>query len=731
MLDNSPIRMPADGRAPSSAEALRHWAEHAPDKIAFRLLSGEDIAHEINYGALYKRAENVAGALSQKANPGDRVMLLFAQGLDFVVGFVACQMAGMIPVPMSLPRGRERNSRLAHVEADCLPAVILSHEAARKALAGRTFSVPVIEISKMENGTPQASTRNNDIAFLQYTSGSTGTPKGVIISQDNLWSNVADISASFRVKQQSETVTWLPSYHDMGLVGTILVPLFQGVTSNLMAPDDFIRRPLSWLNAISRFRADIAGGPNFALELCANRLQNTEQAPWVGDLDLSTWQVLFVGAEPVNAETLARFSAAAAPYGFNPASFLPCYGLAEATLYAAGSRGTPGQLTQRFDTSALQNGRAVPANDSPRNKKADTPRLPPTSLVGCGGKNLQRSTQVVIADPDTRTPLNDRLLGEVWLSGPGISKGYWPNSQDDGKFQARIEGMPETAFLRTGDIGFIDDGNLYITGRISDLIIVNGVNYFPPDLENSTAAADDRLPKWRAAAFSYEVNGHPKVVAIQEIPRLGRHDLKMSELVSRIRQSVFDDHGLTLDDVVLLKPGGIPVTASGKVQRRRCRDLYLAHELENLAWPSGSGTPLPKKNPGDEDAMIGQTPVTEALRTALASVLNLTLADIDISKRMNEFPLDSLRIVEVQAFLESRHGMIISAEALQSETPLNLISSSRGNSPAADPAVYWRDAALDTVLSSECLIEPCEAVHPDRKLRALATQNGWRIDQTS
>lgn len=671
---------------PSAADAVRYWATDRPGRVAFRLLSNDGAAEELTFAALHDRAGRVAAGLAARVRPGGRVLLLFAQGLDFVVAFVACQMAGLVPVPMSLPRGRERNSRLSLVAGDCSPALILSHKAAERLLAGRDLPAPVVDLADLaaaEAGDPALPACAT--AFLQYTSGSTGQPRGVIISQANLWANARDIAGAFDVRPTSETVSWLPSYHDMGLVGTILVPIFNGATCNLMAPEDFIRNPMSWLAAISRFGADIAGGPNFALELCAKRLAGDGEVLLPAGLDLSSWRVLFVGAEPVSGATLVQFARAAAPYGFNPGSFLPCYGLAEATLYVAGSRGAPGRLVQAYDTAALQNGRAVPQSAG-----GEAVRLPSTPLVTCGDAALQGSTRMAIVDPDSRQRLPDGRLGEIWISGPSVSSGYWPGGpESDALFRAEIAGEPGTPWMRTGDIGFIEDGRFCITGRISDMVIRNGVNYFPTDLEYSAAGADPRLPKWRAAAFAVPGSGGERVVVMQEIPREGRRELDLAALAAAIRQAVLDDHGLAPDDVVLLKPGSIPVTASGKVQRRRCREMYLAGEIENLAPPVAAAPPQLAEDRAPPAAEMGETLMTEALRRALASVLNRAVEDIDPRQPMNSFALDSLRVVEVQAYLESRHGLTVIAETLQSATPLYLVATK--GAAATDPASFWRD----------------------------------------
>lgn len=684
--------------APTVADAMRRRADATPDRIAFRQITSAGVACTLSYGALAQRVEEMAGPLAARSRAGDRVLLVFGHGLDFIVAFLACQRAGLIPAPMSLPRGTERSSRISAVEADCAPALALSHRPVADQLRERLRRTEIVAIEDLSADAGGAVRPAADLAFLQYTSGSTGQPKGVMVSHANLHANMTAIARWFGVQEGGNTVSWLPSYHDMGLVGTILVPILTGVTANLMAPEDFVREPLAWLKAVARYGAEISGGPNFAYELCAKKLSALDPETVAPDeIDLSRWRVAFVGAEPVHGRTLARFAAAAAPFGFDPNAFLPCYGLAEATLFVSGCTGSPLRLARRFDTAALQAGKAAAPRAAGAAATSGEPAFPATELICCGDADSLAAHRIRIVDPVSTAPREDGGIGEIWVSGPDVAAGYWGRPpESDAVFRARRADDPGHAYLRTGDLGFISEGRLFIAGRLTDLIIVNGVNYYPQDIENSAAAADPALPKWRAAAFAIEDDGASRIVVCQEIDRSMRHTLDSDALERKIRQAVLDNHGLAVSDVVLLKPGGLPLTSSGKVQRRRCKQLYTTGALAPAvaaraasAAAAGPEAPAPVESPATE----GQSPLTDALRAILAETFKIPAHEVDPAAPMNSFAIDSLKVIEIQMLLEARHGVAVPAEVLQSPTPINMVSS-RSVSQERDTSHFWNDAAF-------------------------------------
>lgn len=697
------VQIPTDTKRPTAAEAMLVWAERVPDRTAFRFVAGDGTVASIDYANLAKRVMRLSAGLAEATRPNDRMLLVFQQSLDFIIAFQACQMAGLIPVPVSPPRGRERNSRLEAIIADCGPRAILTHGDGAKTLRGRDFGLDLFALAALEAaGGGETQRPPSDLAFLQYTSGSTGSPKGVMVGHDHLAANIRAIMKAFDINENSESVSWLPTYHDMGLVST-LIPMFVGRMANLMAPEDFMRNPLSWIANISRFGADISGGPNFAFEVCARKLLASDQPPLNAEqIDLSRWRVAFVGAEPVHAKTLSRFAQAAAPFGFNPGAFFPCYGMAEATLYVSGCGGTPGRLSRMFVADPLRQGKAVPAAAA-AGRNGGIGDSSPVHLVNCGRLSRKSDTRVIVVDPATRARLADGEVGEVWVAGPGVAGGYWNRpDQSASVFRAHLDQGDDARYLRTGDLGFVLERNLYINGRISDVIIINGVNHFPQDLEMTAATAHPALPMWRSAAFALDQDAHVKVVVFQEMPLAGRRALDPDQIMSQIRQAVFDQHGVSLHDVVLLKPGGLPVTSSGKVRRRFSRTLYEKGQLAQIAFnaPSRPIASDAGKDADDADPRSavsrsqGGTAFAEAMRAVLSEVLNIPPDAIDVTAPICSYQIDSLKTIEIQMLLESKFGLKIAADSLQSATSIDMLAASVRDTRTPSAGKFWADAAL-------------------------------------
>ena len=569
----------AEGHA-SVSGALAGWAERTPDAVAFRFLPAGGEPKALSFAALNRQVDIIASALASRQEPGSRALLVFKPGLDFIAAFVACLRAGVVAVPLRPPGLRETGGRIAAVIADAGADLILTHGEAASLLAGHALDCPILEVDGLRAPDAPAAgpARHSELALLQYTSGTSGTPKGVMVRHANLMSNIAIMMQRLGVGPGSATVSWLPHYHDMGLVGPILVALVSGNSANLIAPADFLRAPLSWLEAISRYRADMAIGPNFGYELCAAKLLDGGEALDALPIDLSCLRVAVVGAEPVRAATLARFLSAAAPLGFPSQAFFPSYGLAECTLFVDGIQGTLAATVRRFDAQALKGGKAAAGKER--------------VLVACGMRDGESETSVVIADPDVETVLPDGSIGEVCVSGPGVAAGYWGREAETAAvFDRSIAGMAGR-YLRTGDLGFYHEGKLFITGRRDDLIILNGVNHHPQDIEATAASTHLALSAWRTAVVAVEDAGHCRVIALIEIPREARFSLDPEKLIASIREAVFDGHELPLHDVVLLSPGRLPVTSSGKVRRRACRELSSpARSIRSAgAPPAASGS---------------------------------------------------------------------------------------------------------------------------------------------
>jgi acyl-CoA synthetase (AMP-forming)/AMP-acid ligase II len=566
----------------SMVELLRRRARGNPDRRAYAYLSdqGSDAA-SLSFAELERRATAVAARLALRGAPGERALLLCPPGLDFMVGFFGCLLAGVIAVPMMLPRRNSARDAADSILADCGPRFALTTASVldgargnllqRFAAAGLEW-IALDDGSLSEGGSPDASLaipRRDDIAMLQYTSGSTSAPKGVVVSHANLLDNLEMIRIASGNSENSTYVSWVPLYHDMGLILNALQALYVGATCVLMAPVNFVRHPLTWLRAISTHRAEVAGGPNFAFDLCVSRYQ----AEQMSGIDLSCWKVAFTGAEHVRAETIARFDETFAPHGFDSRAFWPGYGMAEASvLISAGHRGR-GAVTRAVSRASLQRHVAEPpgADDDAQ------------VLVGCG-RELS-GERIAIVDPQTCRRLRPLQLGEVWVSGANVARGYWRNdAATQATFAASIDGEEAADWLRTGDLGCLDaDGELYITGRIKELIIIRGINHYPQDIEYTVQRCHPALAAHGGAAFAVEEgDGAERLVVVQEVERTLRHALEPGDVIATIREAIVDEHEIAPHRIVLLRPGALPKTSSGKIQRYLARELWRQNRLEVL-----------------------------------------------------------------------------------------------------------------------------------------------------
>jgi acyl-CoA synthetase (AMP-forming)/AMP-acid ligase II len=405
-------------------------------------------------------------------------------------------------------------------------------------------------------------------ALLQYTSGTTSSPRGVMVSHANLLANAELIAQNFKHPKHLWGVTWLPPYHDMGLMGGILQPIYFGAPSAVIAPMDFVRRPAVWLEAVSRYRARTSGGPNFAYELCARTVTAAESL----DCRLDSWELAYVGAEPVRANTLDLFATKFAPLGFKRESFFPCYGLAEATLYVSGGRPS----VRHLSAAGLREHRVVEQSDSGLLQNDVDHR----AIVGSGRPALTLS--VAIVNPETERPSETSSIGEIWVSGPTVAAGYWNRPEETrDTFHARLVENGDGPFLRTGDLGFVQDGELFVTGRFKDLIIVRGRNHYPQDIENTVVGVSPAIRPGTCAAFSVDSGAEEKLVLVLEMPR--PRPERLDVLAGDIRQAVVGAHEVQVSSIVLVRAGAIPRTSSGKARRLECRDRYVAGALERLA----------------------------------------------------------------------------------------------------------------------------------------------------
>ncbi|ESA33425.1 amp-dependent synthetase and ligase [Leptolyngbya sp. Heron Island J] len=553
-------------------DLLSERAAQQPSRIAFQIWNdGAVSSDQLTYADLDCRSRAIAARMQRLNLKGERVLLLCPPGLDYVLAFCACLYAGAIAVPIYPPRPNQSLERFQGIVDDAQAVLILTASAQQfqpETLAALpTLNLHAVNAAEAAAWQPP-NLQPEETAFLQYTSGSTSAPKGVQISHGNLSHNVAAISHKFGLNNQSAGVCWLPPYHDMGLIGGILTSLYQGATTTLMSPVDFLQRPLRWLQAISHTQATISGGPNFAYERCVEKIK-PEQC--VG-LDLSRWSVAFTGAEPIRMATLERFVTRFAEYGFRPEAFYPCYGMAESTLMITGGETTsaPKQLT--VDEENLTAHRIQPATQG-------------RVLVGCG--QVIDSGQLEIVNPQTLKRCQPNEVGEIWVASPSVTQGYWQQPQlSQETFQAHLADTGAGPFLRTGDLGCVQGGELYVTGRLKEVMIINGRNHYASDVEATVAASHPAFGSTWGAAFTVDQHHQTQLVIVQEVGRMWLRRLEPEPVMRAIRQTVSRVHGLRAETIVLVKPGSIPKTSSGKIQRSRCRSQYLAEQLRLVPMPA-------------------------------------------------------------------------------------------------------------------------------------------------
>ncbi|MHC8319475.1 non-ribosomal peptide synthetase [Pseudomonas sp. GB2N2] len=556
-------------------QALQRRAALTPDRVALRFLAETaDQTVVLSYRELDQRARTIAGALQAETDSGDRAVLLFPSGPDYVAAFFGCLYAGVIAVPAYPPESakRQHQERLLSIISDAEPRLLLTSAHLRDGLQHIEGAPPLLCVDTLDAALAQRwvepDLTDEHIAFLQYTSGSTALPKGVQVSHGNLAANELLIRHGFGIDLNPDDVivSWLPLYHDMGLIGGLLQPIFSGVPCVLMSPAYFLGRPLRWLEAISEYGGTISGGPDFAYRLCSERVSESA----LERLDLSGWRVAYSGSEPIRLDTLERFTEKFAACGFTADSFMASYGLAEATLFVAGTRRGQGIGNLRVDDQALTQNRATAGEGS--------------AIMSCGIS--QPDHAVLIVDPSALNELADNAVGEVWASGPSIALGYWRNPEASAKTFVRHAGK---TWLRTGDLGFVREGELFVTGRLKDLLIVRGHNLYPQDLEQAIEREVEVVRKGRVAAFAVNIDGQEGIGIAAEISRSVQKILPPDALIKAIRQTVAEAFQEAPSVVVLLNPGALPKTSSGKLQRSACRNRLADGSLDSYAvFPSAA-----------------------------------------------------------------------------------------------------------------------------------------------
>lgn len=660
-----------DARAAGSetlVELLRVRAESSPDRVVYRFLPGDAKPEQrTTYAELDRRARNIASRIRERAGRRERALLLVPPGLDYVAAYFACLYAGVIAVPAYPPNPRRPDPRIPGIVDDCQPVVALTTTTLLSRLdqwrgdnqrLNALHWIAVDDVSDSGSEWRDQGIRGGDVAMLQYTSGSTAAPKGVVLTHRNLLHNLSLIRSAYSVEHRADDVGvfWLPPFHDMGLIGGILQPCYLGRGAVLMPSAAFLQRPLSWLEAMSRYRATTSAAPNFAFDLCVERIKPAEMR----GLDLSAWHTVFDGAEPIRADTIERFARAFADAGFRRDAFFPCYGLAEGTLFVSGGPWGHGPYTLDVSRAALEQKRVAPAT------AGDRLRLVSSGTPASGER-------VRIVDPATGVACPERRVGEIWVSGDSVAAGYWSRPEESGTtFEATIVGEGEERYLRTGDLGFIDDGQLFVTGRLKDLIILSGRNYYPQDLELAAERSHPSLRPGHAAAFAVmdETGSRERLVMALEVTRHHREN-DNEDAFSAIRRALAEREGILPDVVLLVRQNGIPRTSSGKVQRRATRTMLLDGSLDVIARSD--------ETIDDLSLSFGELPDTSApveawLRRWVADELQIDVRSVDATASVREYGLDSVAAVRLVTELEQVLGHRVDVSLVWREPSIRSLS---------------------------------------------------------
>lgn len=669
-----------------------------PQRLALTFINDDESQVELTYGQLYAAASQVADQLRQLGDPGSRGLLFFPPGAEFLKGFMGCLLANWVPVPTCFPKAGRSIPRLESIANHCLPKAMLTDSATmqmvnRDKWEGEGAKLPAVLTDTVTLSLPtelifEQNCDDRALALLQYTSGSTSDPKGVMVTHKNLLANLEAIRSGFAIPFCDGTsstaelsVFWLPAFHDMGLIGGLLSPLYVGAHTVNFSPRAFLSRPLKWLELISQYQATITGGPNFAYQLCVDRIDGAQ----ADELDLSSLRVAFCGAEPICARTMEQFTSRFAHTGLTSRVLTPCYGLAESTLFVSGGRTRDTVDLNVSRSELLANRVKVMA----RGVVEDSQRL-----VSCGP--VASGAEVEVVDPQTSMRQPPLHVGELWLRGPSVAAGYWtnPGSLDDAALQSRFQGVlrgdgnDTKTYCRSGDLGFIYQGEVFVTGRLKDLIILRGRNHYPQDIETTVRIAMNAImakepgsegsglsgvpisrgsANWSGFVVAFAVQG-PVSEGLCVVAETPRH-LEESQsplIVRQIRRDVIDEHEVDPRHIVLVRPGGIPLTTSGKVQRSATREAFENGSLvARYRWDRADvridGAPLPPPNlpitrEASQCAKIAEG-IEQWLLTWLMVRGGVAAHELDASKAFNDFGLDSLSAIEMSGEIEDWLGV--------------------------------------------------------------------------
>ncbi|MGA8259876.1 MAG: AMP-binding protein [Arenicellales bacterium] len=669
----------------SSEEGTLAGIDNCVDLLIFRAArQGEQVAYtfpdehsgdefQLTYGDLDRRARAIAAVLTGMGAHNEPVLLVYPTGPDYVAAFFGCLYAGAIAVPIQPPRRNQALERIKAVLASSRSRVALTTDGILETVRQRSTETRQMNdllwhttdyIEREPEGVwAEPSISAESLAYLQYTSGSTSRPRGAMISHGNLIHNAGLMCKACEHSSESVGVSWLPLFHDMGLVGGVLQAIYGGFPFVLIPPESFLTKPVRWLQTITKFIATISGGPNFAYDLCTRKISDEEKKT----LDLRSWRLAINGSESVRSETMTGFARAFESCGFQESSFYPCYGLAEATLFVAGGVMTAAPSVRSGSVAALEKGRFIELSDSAAQA---------TRLVSCGTPRVEDSVEIV--DPTTFERLPESVVGEVWLDSPSIARGYWNEPEATAEtFCAALANGGQRAFLRTGDLGFMYRGELYITGRLKDLIIIAGRNHYPQDIEHTVESGHELIRTGGSAAFSIEEGGEERLVIVAELDRRYRHrggkntskagglEEALESVAASIRQCVSEYHEVPVAAVCLIRQTTMAKTTSGKVARYVCRDRFQAGTLDVIhTW---------KRDEGPFDGCLVQG-VDEADRSAdvieswivarLAGAAGITPGRVDIDQPLAAFEVDSLEVFNMAGELAEWLGFDIPASLL-------------------------------------------------------------------
>lgn len=658
-------------------DVLRGWTQQVPHRVCFQFVEEAGVdERRMTYGELDKLARRIAVRLQQSHLQGERALLLFQPGLDYVAAFFGCLYAGVVAVPAYPPRQNRTLDRLEAVALDATAKVALTTSGLRDRIQSALREWP--GLAEMEFAAVDELTRGIEddwrppkideqtLAFLQYTSGSTGSPKGVMLSHRNLIANSRLIQSGFEHNEKCIGVIWLPPFHDMGLIGGILQPILIGGQSVLMSPSSFASQPIRWLQAISHYRATTSGGPNFAYDLCARRI-SPEQCE---GLDLSSWSVAFCGAEPIHAAVFDRFVEAFGRIGFRREAFYPCYGMAETTLIVTGGEKSAPPRVRRYSAEALGEHRAI-------EDEGPTAR----SLVGCG--RPLGDFDVRIVDARTCQPVDPTQIGEIWIRGASVAQGYWGKEEQTAEtFGARLADG-DGPFLRTGDYGFFRDGELFVVGRIRDIVIIRGRNYHPQDIEASVGQCHPDLLPGNGVAFSVPSEETEQLVIVHEVRR-GFPVESAPEVFGAIRAAISKDFELAPARIVLIRCQSIPKTSSGKLQRSQCREALLSNSLKVIAEWSRSTSPSPEPAKRSAARSRSATEIQDWIAGQLASRLAVPIEQIELDRSMADFGLDSINVLRIFGELEKWLGRPVSPTACYEHPTIRSLALWLSGQPATE-----------------------------------------------